>query len=218
MDLSLRQDHSMEINVACDCGKVKGAVDPKYLKGYRAICLCNDCQAYAHSLGRPDLLDANGGTDIIPCTPAQYKITAGKDLLRCTRLSDQGMFRWSSSCCKTPMGNAMSSPDMPYIGIPQHIFLKNQSTGKIDEIFGPVRERMQAQYAIGDTLPPLSRKTVSLPFLLRAIKLILSAKLRKAGSPSPFFTDDGKPLSEPQVLSPQELAALHARSGQKRKM
>lgn len=208
----------MEMNVSCDCGKVKGTVDPKHLKGYRAICLCDDCQAYAHSIGRSDLLDAHGGTDIIPCTPAQYKITQGKELLTCLRLSEKGMFRWYSSCCKTPMGNTMSSPAMPYIGVPQHIYLKNHSASQIDEVFGPVRERMQAQYAIGEILPPLSQKTVSLPFLFRAGKLILSSKIRGSGSPSPFFTSEGKPIAEPHVLSAQELSALHAKSGQKRKI
>lgn len=205
----------MNIAVECDCGQVQGLVNPKNLKGYRAVCLCDDCQSYAHYLNRGDTLDANGGTDIIPSMPASYQITSGHNLLSCLRLSDKGMYRWYAKCCKTPMGNAMTSPSMPYIGIPERIFEKKNSKSTVEELFGPIRERMQAQFAKGD-LPPISKKTVSLPFMFRVIKFIIKAKIKGANSPSPFFSEDGKPTKEAKVLSKAEREAAHALAGTKR--
>lgn len=205
----------MNIAVECDCGQVQGLVNPKNLFGYRAACLCDDCQAYAYYLQRSDTLDINGGTDIIPSMPSHYQITAGAEKLSCVRLSDKGMYRWYAECCKTPMGNAMASASMPYIGIPERIFEKKNSTSTIEELFGPVTERMQAQFAKGE-LPPLSKKTVSFGFMVRVIKFILIAKMKGAGSPSPFFNSDGQPIKLPRVLSKSERDALRPLTGSKR--
>lgn len=205
----------MNISVECDCGQVKGSVNPKNLKGYRAVCLCDDCQAYAHYLNRADTLDINGGTDIIPATPSSYKFTSGFEKLNCVRLSDKGMYRWYAECCKTPMGNAMVSPSMPYIGIPAHIFEKHNSKEMIETTFGPITERMQAQFAIGP-LPKLAKKTVSAGFMFRVIKFILVAKIKGKGHPSPFFSDKGVPLKSAKILSPSERDALRPLTGSKR--
>ena len=51
------------------------------------ICYCKDCQAFARFLERPDLLDPAGGTDIFQMPPA--------------RLSDKGVLRWYTDCCRT---------------------------------------------------------------------------------------------------------------------
>jgi hypothetical protein len=205
----------MEMELGCDCGKFKGTVDTKYLKGFRAVCLCDDCQAFAHFLKRPDTLDANGGTDIVPVMPSHYKIILGKENLKSVRLVEKGMYRWYADCCKSPIGNAMSSPAMPYIGVPYRIFEKRYSKDQIDRQFGPVTERMQAQFAKGP-LPPLARKTVSMGFMLRVLKFILRAKLTGGGSPSPFFLSDGSPAVKPQVLTKEERDALRPLCGTKR--
>lgn len=202
----------MQVAFECDCGKVKGSVESKHLKGYRAVCLCDDCQAYAHYLKRADTLDANGGTDIIPVMPSHLKIHEGWDEMKSVRLYRSGMFRCFADCCKTPIGNAMSSPKMPYIGIAARIFEKNSSAEKVNEIFGPIRERMQAQYAIGP-LPPLAQKRVSFPFMVRVVKFMLTAKLTGAGSPSPFFTSEGTPALEPYVLTKEERESLRPLCG-----
>ncbi|MGC2823639.1 MAG: DUF6151 family protein, partial [Pseudolabrys sp.] len=114
----------MKMAVECDCGKVKATIESKHLKGYRAVCLCDDCQAYAHYLQRADILDANGGTDIIPAMPSHYTIQEGHEKIKCVRLSDKGMFRWYASCCQSPIGNSMSSQAMPYLGVPARMFNK----------------------------------------------------------------------------------------------
>lgn len=205
----------MQINIECDCGAVKGIVESKYLKGYRAICLCDDCQAYAHYIQRADTLDVNGGTDIIPVMPSHYTFQAGTENLKCVRLSGKGMFRWYASCCNSPMGNSMSSSVIPYVGVPARVFAKKNSAEQIENEFGPVRERIQAQFAKGP-LPSLSQKKVSFPFILRAIKLIVFAMLTGGGKSSPFLKKDGKPISEPYILSENERESLSFLCGVKR--
>ncbi len=62
----------MNIPLKCKCGALRGlANDVSPTTGKRIICLCDDCQAYAYYLGRPEILDANGGTDVIPVAPAR---------------------------------------------------------------------------------------------------------------------------------------------------
>jgi hypothetical protein len=205
----------MQMDVECDCGSVKGIVQSKNLKGYRAICLCDDCQAYVHYIQRTDILDANGGTDIIPVMPLHYTFQSGIEHLKCIRLSSKGMFRWYASCCNSPMGNSMSSSAIPYVGVPAHVFAKKYSAEQIEIEFGPIRERIQAKYAKG-ALPPLSQKKVSFIFLLRVIKLITFALLIGAGKPFPFVKKDGSLISEPYILSKNEREALRPLCGAKR--
>ena len=168
----------MQMAFECDCGKVKGTVESKRLKGFRAVCHCDDCQAYAHYLNRADTLTANAGTDIIPVMPSHLKFTEGWDLMKNIRLYKTGMYRWSASCCKTPIGNAMTSAKMPYVGMPERIFEKKNSAQRVEEEFGPITENMQAQFAKG-TLPAGARKTVSPGFMLRVIKFIIIELLIK---------------------------------------
>ena len=40
------------------------------------VCYCDDCQAFLHYLGRADLLDALGGTDIVQMAPAACRSPA----------------------------------------------------------------------------------------------------------------------------------------------
>jgi len=204
----------MKLSVECDCGAVRGDVDTKHLHGYRAVCLCDDCQAFAHYLKRGDTLDTNGGTDIIPMMPSHYVFTSGFERMECVRLSNTGMYRWYANCCKTPMGNAMS-PSMAYIGVPSRIFLKMHSAEQVDKVFGPIRERMQARFALG-ALPPLAQKKVSLGFMLRVVKFMLVSKLTGAGKPTPFFDSKGEPVKSAHILSQREREELRPLCGKPR--
>ena len=56
--------------------------------GNHAVCYCDDCQAFAHFLGRAaDILDPHGGTEIFQMSPARIALTAGTERLACMRLS-----------------------------------------------------------------------------------------------------------------------------------
>jgi hypothetical protein len=55
----------MELSLRCHCGRIRGVtseVSPS--SGFRFVCYCKDCPAFARFLERPDVLDTAGGTDI----------------------------------------------------------------------------------------------------------------------------------------------------------
>jgi hypothetical protein len=59
----------VSLPLRCRCGRVRGiAGDVSPSSGFRFVCYCGDCQAFAHFLDRADVLDAAGGTDIF-CRP-----------------------------------------------------------------------------------------------------------------------------------------------------
>ncbi|MBY0371355.1 hypothetical protein K2X33_11755 [bacterium] len=190
------------LSLRCKCGALRGAahgLSPK--TGLRSVCYCNDCQAYAHFLGRAsDILDADGGTDIFPVQPAQLEITLGHENLTCVRLSEKGMYRWYTDCCNTPIANSMAWPKMPFAGVVHSIMDYAASGTKRDEALGPIRARSQGKYGT----PPMS-------FLFRVVGFLLRGFWKKQHQPSPFFHADGRPRARPRILSPVEREALKHR-------
>jgi len=79
---------SKEVEVRCRCGEVRGVVanaSPRTVN--RVVCYCDDCQAFAHQLGRADLLDAQGGTDIVQVAPAAVSFAQGQHRIVGLRLT-----------------------------------------------------------------------------------------------------------------------------------
>src|SRR5262249_938451 len=106
-----------DLPLRCRCGHMRGiASDVSPSSGFRFVCYCKDCQAFARFLDRPDVLDPAGGTDIVQLPPAWVKLTAGADALRALRLSDRGVLRWYSDCCRTPIANT-GGPGSPIFGM-----------------------------------------------------------------------------------------------------
>jgi hypothetical protein len=106
------------------CGRMRGTasnVSPS--AGFRFVCYCKDCQAFARFLDRADVLDLAGGTDIFHMPPGRVKLTAGTDALRCLRLSNK-VLRWYTDCCRTPIANTPAGPGFPVIGM-VHSFLEH---------------------------------------------------------------------------------------------
>ena len=105
------------MRIRCRCGAVTGRVShasPSSIN--RVICYCSDCQAFAHHLGRADLLDTQGGSDIVQVAPASLVIDRGAEKIRALKLSEKGLYRFYVDCCKTPIGNLVG-PKIPFIGI-----------------------------------------------------------------------------------------------------
>jgi hypothetical protein len=197
----------MKIPFECKCGALSGTAETKNAYGYRAICLCVDCQAYAHYLKRADILDANGGTDVIPFTPASLEITSGYENLRSLRLSPNGMYRWYAGCCNTPLGNTQAARFLPFVGVPRVVLEKKNSAESLEKYFGPVRAYLMGKQGLG-TLPPGASKTVSPGFLLRVLKFSILGIWRSERQPSPFFDANEKPKVEAYVLTKAERDAL----------
>jgi hypothetical protein len=194
----------MPIPIRCTCGAVRGTVELEHAYT-RGVCYCNDCQAYQRFLGRADVPDACGGTDIVPMSPAGVRMTQGLDHVACVALSPNGIRRWYADCCKTPLGNTRRDPNIAYVGMVTACF--DAAPATINTAVGPRgRIVLNAASATGKV------SATPLAFFLGGVSIvrhILAAKLGKR-PPSPFFDAAGTPLRTPRVLDADERAALGA--------
>lgn len=197
----------IDIPLRCACGSLRGvALGVSSRAGCRVVCYCDDCQAFARFLARPGITDQWGGTDIFQMAPSRVQITSGGDVLSCMRLSDKGMHRWYCGECKTPVGNTVSSR-IPFVGL-IHTFMDHESDGRArDEVLGKPLGYVQAKFAIGTPPSPPDHSSL-FRVMARSARLLAKWWLTGAGSPSPFFDKSGVPRAEPQVLRPEQRAAL----------
>ena len=207
---------STEVSLRCRCGKVRGvASDVSPSATNRLVCYCDDCQAFAHFLERPDALDAAGGTDIFQMAPARVKITDGAALLRSMRLSPKGLLRFYTECCRTPVANTMSAR-VPFVGL-IHAFVADETDGRSrDDAFGkPIGFiNGRSARAAGGEVPANVHPTAPLGVVARIARLLLGWWITGKGTPSPFFDAKSKaPRVAPRVLSEKERDAL--RSGRR---
>lgn len=201
------------VRIRCTCGALQGeALEVAPAAGNHAACYCDDCQAFAHFLGRAgEVLDGNGGTEIFQMSPARVRFTAGVDRLACMRLTDKGMRRWYAACCRTPIGNTMATPGMAFVGALPFCFERPADDPALERALGPILVRAYRRYAKGD---PSTIPADRIPFaldVLRLLGLLLWWKLRGDSRRSPFFVArTGRPTVEAEVLEAAQLAALRA--------
>jgi hypothetical protein len=201
-----------DLPLRCRCGHVRGVVSEfAPASGFRLVCYCKDCQAFARFLKRPDVLDAAGGTDIVQMPPGRMKLTAGIDAVRSLRFSNK-VFRWYAGCCQTPIANTAFSVRVPFAGL-IHSVISVEAEGPsrneiLDQLLGPPLCRIYERSAIAP-LPVNAPAPPSLGFYaLRAAK-VLGWWWHGLGCPNPFFDDrTGAPLSAPRVIAGSERAAL----------
>lgn len=169
-----------EIELSCKCGEIQGRLfDPSPKTSSHVICYCADCQTFAHHLGRADLLDENGGSDIVQVAPGSVTWTKGIEKIAAVRLGPKGPFRWYATCCKTPLGNTVT-PNIPFIGFVHEVF-KNGTAP-----FGPPTVKLWAKSAIG-TPPSDAVAKVPVGLMATFARLIAGWKLRGKDWPNPFF-------------------------------
>ncbi len=198
---------SLDLPLRCRCGRVRGvAYGIAPAAGFRVICDCRDCQAFARFLGRPDVLDAAGGTAIFHMPTGRVKLTAGADAVRCLRFSRK-VFRWYADCCRTPIGNT-AGPRFPVVGL-IHSFMSHEAGGRSrDELLGPPLCRLYERSATGP-LPPDAPPPPSLGLFAQRASITLGWWWRGLGRPTPFFDVVTKaPLSPPRVFTRGEREAL----------
>jgi hypothetical protein len=188
------------MEIQCECGKFRAELTqfPKNTPG-RLICYCDDCQAFLHYLNRPDLLDENGGTEIIPAYPADIKILAGKDEVECVRLHSQGMYRFFTKCCHTPIAN--TDPKRPWAGINRRMYTV-KDPNRLDQELGPVKSSIMGKYAKG-TPPAGTPQTFDFKGMVTVLPFILRGKLLGKAKHSPFF-ENGESIVAPLVLTAAE--------------
>ena len=194
----------------CRCGEVRGFVaDASPRAVNRVVCYCDDCQAFAHRIGRADLLDAQGGSDIVQVAPASVAFVQGQDRIVGLRLTPKGLLRWHTSCCRTPVGNTLSSA-IPFVGIVVQGF--DGGAQRANDVVGKPLGAIFGKYAIG--VAPAGSTRMNLPLMLRAIRMVLGWRLRGRVWPHPFFAHDTRaPIYPVTVLSPAEREALRPLCG-----
>jgi len=195
------------MEIQCQCGEFRAKLKafPNNTPG-RLVCYCDDCQRYLRYLKRTDLLDSNAGTEVIPVYPADVELIQGKEQLKCTRLSPAGTFRFSTSCCNTPIAN--TRPGEPWAGFLRCVYTAGGDAQAFDQLLGPVRSRIMGQYAQG-TPPAGTPKKFNLKAVLSVMPFMVKGKLLGKAKPSPFFAADGlTSIVAPHVLTEAERLAL----------
>lgn len=187
--------------IQCQCGALSGHVRGAGTCS-RVVCYCADCQAFAKFLGRAgDILDAQGGTEIVQLAQPRVVFSQGKEHLAAVRLSDQGMIRWYAACCNTPLGNTLPDPKVSFIGLIHSVL----NRAKMAEDFGKNIAIVNVDSAIGEPKP----KQKGLPgMIVRFLWIILSMRIGGKYRNSPLFTESGEPVVSPVILSGEELNNL----------
>ncbi len=170
----------MDIAMKCKCGSLRGVVhDISSRRGHRTVCMCDDCQAYAHYVGQAEtVLDANGGTDVVPVAPANVEITHGIENLKCLRLTEKGMLRWYAGCCGTPIANTAPISKIPFAGLIHSIMDFGDGGESRDGILGPIGMYVQGKSGIG-TLPQGTYQKFPLRLILHSMVFLFVGLLKR---------------------------------------
>ncbi|HLK37093.1 MAG TPA: DUF6151 family protein [Polyangiaceae bacterium] len=199
-----------DAELRCRCGEVRGHVRGAAPEtANHMFCYCDDCQAYLHHLGRTDLLDGHGGTDIVQVAPAALSFDAGVDRIVGLRLTPRGLHRWYASCCKTPVGNTFSV-GLPFVGVVAQAF--DNAGNRASDVFGKAVGAAGHKSAVGGLPDGLERANLRL--ILRAVRLVAGWRLRGKTWPHPFFDRATRqPIRPVSVLSRAEREALRPLCG-----
>lgn len=189
--------------VRCQCGAWRGEIAGGGISNH-AICYCTDCRAYARLLGRDDLLDAHGGTEVVQMSPARLRITAGADQLASVRLTEKGLLRWYAACCNTPIGNMPATSAVPIMGFIHAVLTPD----RIDRDFGERRIIAFAASAIGATK---LRDHGVIGGIARMLWIAGSGRVHGDHRHNPLFDQHGKPLVMPQIVDAAILSQLKSR-------
>lgn len=192
--------------VQCLCGSVRGQIEGTGTSS-RVICYCTDCRAFAHFLGQgSEVLDAQGGTEIVQIAQPRLHIAQGAEHLACVRLSPNGMLRWYAACCKAPLGNTMADPKIGFIGM----IHSSLDQSRIDQDFGTSIARLNTAAAIGEKKPV---QNGLFGVIARFIWLVFSTRFSGRYKNSELFDSAGAPIAPATILTPEELARLKSMDG-----
>jgi hypothetical protein len=196
------------IALRCRCGEVQGMVtdlSPRTVN--RVTCYCDDCQAFVHQLGRADLLNAKGGSDILQVAPSAVSFTQGQHHIVGLQLKPKGLYRWYAKCCNTPVGNTLT-PAIPFVGL----LAPTLDQPRLDDAVGMPSGAIFGKFALGE--PPAGSMRFNLPLLLRVLGRVLGWRLKGRAWPHPFFSrETGAPLYAVTVLSKEQRDALRPLCG-----
>lgn len=197
-------DKENELPLRCKCGSLKGKLC--FSDGVnRCVCYCDDCRTFARFLNCDmEILDDNGGTEVIQVIQKNIDFTDGVEDLACIRLSENGLLRWYASCCNTPVGNTPANYRISTMGLIRGFIDCDDKS--LDESLGPERMHVFTKYAKTSSFP---KGRGLLYGIVRTIYMISKAVLRRDYRYSPFFlAENGKPVISPRVLSKEEMPRI----------
>ncbi|MDP3738570.1 MAG: DUF6151 family protein [Hyphomonadaceae bacterium] len=193
----------------CRCGSVAGVLhDASARTGLRYVCHCDDCQAYAHHLGRADMLDPAGGTAAYQTNASRLRITRGLDKLASMKVAKLAMrpaLRWYAACCSTPLFATFDTGQRSFFVL----LLANTDPKQADALLGPSLGIVWRKFAAGDVS---DRKDASIPAILwRMLTREMNARLNGDWRNTPLFDPaTGKPIAVPYQITPEERAKAEA--------
>lgn len=164
--------------------------------------MCKDCQRFLHYLGRNELLEAFGGTDILQFAPADLKIDRGLEHLQSLQFNEKGLLRWYCGECKSPWGNMLPNPGLPFVGLPIRGLLQAEQIGQLTQtplyIHGPKDD---------PNAPKGPNKLAFAGFIFKSLGSILWNKVTGRGKPHPFLNEKGTWIREAKVIQNQNLSS-----------
>lgn len=184
------------IQLSCDCGSVKGQLtEISPTTGNRIVCYCKDCQAFAEFLGKEaEILDPHGGSDIYQSPQAHIHITEGHEHIGRMRLSEKGLNRWYTTCCKSPIGNTMGAGS-PFMGVLRYAMRDNVSA--LRNLDGYVF----FDGAKGELPAEIRKIGFSWGKIARIVGLLVKWKVKGLNKPSAFFKPDGTPVADATIYN-----------------
>lgn len=165
------------VKLHCRCGSLAGSVDLSRPSRVHVVCHCDDCAAYARHIGSAH------ANQIVQATPAQVKLLAGTEHLRCLRLTQRGLTRWFTACCMTPIANTSRHAWMPFVGV------MNGALDTDDEAL------------LGTPTHANGGHPTAWSTILRSVLVLLLALLFRSHRPNAFFNDKGEPVVRPEVVA-----------------
>lgn len=187
--------------IQCKCGALRGQLEGTGVHN-RLICYCTDCRAFAVFLGKTDdVLDQQGGTEIVQVAQPRVRLLQGEDRLAAVRLSENGMLRWYASCCNTPIGNTVGEPQISFMGV-IHACL---DPAAMDKDFGTAIALLNTDTALGEPKP---KQRGLMKVLVRFLWIVLAMRITGRYKKTQLFNASGSPRAVPLVLTPQALAQL----------
>ncbi|MFK8139326.1 MAG: DUF6151 family protein [Bdellovibrionales bacterium] len=187
------------VHLECSCGEVQAELEVvSKTKSFHVECLCCDCQQYAKKLGADDtVLDKYGATELFQTHPCYLKFKKGQDNISCMQIKENGLFRWYTSCCNYPISNTMSSPKVPFVGIPV-CFMRFESEEEKNRVLGPVIMRAFGKYSKGEKREGVYDEFPK-SFMISFLAFMIRGFFVSRGKSSPFFKD-GKPVRVPKPV------------------
>lgn len=136
--------------------------------------------------------------NILQTTQDRIRMTRGEENLRVFRHTPRGGLRWYAACCDVPLFYTPMRARLVHVGMNVDRLADAGSIGKpVGEAFIPTRDGKQ-------------RHKGSLRFLNGFLTRFLAKSINGEWRNSPLFAEDGQPIRQPKMLTPEERAVALA--------